>query len=130
MSTTDEIKHKLYATEIIHRKIKYTLINAIRLFLLWVYKNKDVKWCRNLLRGAQHIHFEVLKITQINILRSDSLKCTFGKIIISQRKLAKKFSNTSNSNSSSLLYQQPPVPGGWGYYDSVRMPNYTNLGVW
>ena len=33
----------------------------------------------------------------------------------------------SNSNSNSLFYQQPPVPGGWGYYDRVNLtiePNY------
>ena len=23
--------------------------------------------------------------------------------------------------SNSLLYQQPPVPGGWGYYDRVNL---------
>ena len=29
--------------------------------------------------------------------------------------------NSIQFNSKSLLYQQPPVPGGWGYYDGVNL---------
>ena len=32
----------------------------------------------------------------------------------------------SNSNSNSLLYQQPPVPGRWGYYDRENLTKKLN----
>ena len=30
------------------------------------------------------------------------------------------------SNSNSLLYQQPPVPGRWGYYDRENLTKKLN----
>ena len=39
------------------------------------------------------------------------------------------FNSNSNSNSKSLLYQQPSVPGGWAYCDKVNLTTELNYNL-